>query len=70
MNARHRPALRSWLTGLALAAIGVLGARVLAPALADQARLACTLGAQGLALSGLLVIALGVRRRVRGSVSD
>jgi len=61
---------RHWLAGLALAAVGVAAARLLAPALSDTPRSVVTLLGQVIALSGLLVIALGVRRRVRDAAAE
>lgn len=65
MISAFRATSRSWLLGLALAALGVLIARVVAPGLDSRAGAACALTGQLLALAGLLVIALGIRRRLR-----
>ncbi len=54
----------SWGAGLALAAAGVLVARVVAPAAEHTALV--RLAGDGLALLGLVVIALGIGRRYRG----
>lgn len=48
-----------------LAFTGVALARLVAPSLAGHSRLAVTIGGQLVALSGLFVICLGVRRRIK-----
>ena len=53
-----------WLSGLALAAIGVLLARLVAPTLEGRAGSLVTLTGQLVALGGLVTICFGVRRRV------
>jgi hypothetical protein len=52
------------LGGVALAALGVVLARVVAPGLAGTARPLAEIAGQLLALAGLIVIACGVSRRV------
>jgi len=56
---------RYWSAGLAVAAAGVAGARLVGPSLTGTARLSVTLGGQLLALAGLFIICLGVRRRIK-----
>lgn len=70
MSPAFHASARHWLAGLALAAVGVVSARLLAPALpAVPGSIVAFLG-QMTALSGLLVIALGVRRRVRSAADE
>jgi hypothetical protein len=59
--------LAHWINGSFIAFLGVVLVRVVAPALDGRLRLASMLAGQLIALAGLLVIALGVRRRVRRS---
>jgi len=54
-----------WLGGVALAAAGVIVARLAAPAFGGAARPAVELAGELLALGGLAVIAVGVSRRVQ-----
>lgn len=61
---------RWWLGGSALAAVGVILVRQAAPALASSARSWTQLGGELIALSGLLVIAWGISRRVRSVPPD
>jgi hypothetical protein len=60
---------RHWLAGIGLAALGVLVARLLAPSVADEprARAFVALFGELLALAGLFVIVLGIRRRLARS---
>jgi uncharacterized membrane protein YdcZ (DUF606 family) len=53
-----------WMGGVALAAAGVIAARVAAPALGGAAQSTVAIAGQLLALGGLAVIAVGVSRRV------
>lgn len=53
-----------WLAGIILAAVGVLLARFAAPGLGERARALTALAGELLALGGLVVIAIGVSRRV------
>ncbi len=55
---------RHWFAGLALAVLGVSLARLVAPALDVQPRAVVTLAGQLISLSGLLVIARGIRLRI------
>ena len=52
-----------WLGGVALAAAGVIVARVVAPALGATARPVVEVAGELLAFGGLAVIALGLSRR-------
>lgn len=56
---------RPWIVGTLLAFTGVALARLVAPSLAGHSRLAATVGGELLALGGLLVICLGIRRRIK-----
>lgn len=56
---------RYWLAGLALAALGVVLARLVAPAFETRTRAGLALVGELAALAGLFVIVLGIRRRVR-----
>lgn len=59
-----------WSAGIVAAAGGIVLARVVAPHATDH-RLALTVGGQILAFAGLLVICVGVSRRVnRPKVQD
>ena len=53
-----------WLSGVALAAAGVIVARLAAPAFGGAARPVVEIAGELLALGGLAVIAIGVSRRV------
>lgn len=57
--------LRYWSTGLLIALAGVTAARVIAPECTGRLRLVLTVGGQLVALSGLFIICLGVRARLR-----
>lgn len=57
--------LRYWSTGALVALCGVTCARVIAPTSTGQLRVVLTLGGQLVALSGLFIICLGVRRRIK-----
>lgn len=66
MTPALRTSARYWIAGLALAAAGVMVNRLLAPGFASQQiRAAGALAGELVALTGLLVIMLGVRRRIR-----
>ena len=56
---------RSWVAGTLVAFAGVALARFVAPSLSGTERLGTTLTGQLLALGGLFIICLGVRRRIR-----
>lgn len=55
---------RYWSTGVLVAICGVVCARVVGPSAAGTLRVCLTLGGQLVALSGLFIICLGVRRRI------
>ena len=55
-----------WLGGVALAAGGIMIVRVAAPTLDPPTRPLAQIAGELLALAGLLVIAWGISRRVRG----
>jgi len=57
--------LRYWIAGSIAAFAGVALAREVAPQMAATARIWCTVGGQVLALTGLLIICVGVSRRTR-----
>ena len=57
--------LRYWSIGLLVALAGVTSARWIAPMYAGHLRLVLTLGGQLVAISGLFIICLGVRRRIQ-----
>ena len=61
---------RPWLAGLALAVAGVVLTRLVAPDFSARPRAALALAGELLALAGLLVIALGIRRRLLRSTDD
>ena len=67
MTPALRASARYWLTGLALACVGVAVNRLLAPAFPPGSpyRSLSALTGQLVALAGLLVIMLGIRARVR-----
>jgi hypothetical protein len=56
---------RFWVVGILVALGGVGLARAIAPLSAGHLRVALTVGGQLLALGGLLIISVGVSRRVR-----
>lgn len=56
---------RPWIAGTAVAIGGVLLARFVAPHTAGAFRVTLTVGGQLLALGGLFIICLGVRRRIQ-----
>lgn len=56
---------RFWLAGTLTALIGVALARNVGPSLAGTARVVTIISGQLLALVGLFIICLGVRRRIK-----
>lgn len=60
---------RHWLAGLALAVLGVVIARLIASDLAPRPHAALTLVGELTALAGLLLIALGIHRRLRAAAA-
>lgn len=70
MSPAIRASARYWLTGLILAAVGVALARLVAPGFAERPRSLIALAGEVVALSGLFVIALGIRRRLRRAAAE
>ena len=60
-----RASLAYWITGTVIAICGVILARWIAPLAVDRLRLYATLGGQLLALGGLVIISVGVSRRLQ-----
>lgn len=56
--------LRYWASGFVIAGVGVVAARWIAPRLEGNLRIGFTLGGELIAILGLFIIAIGVRRRV------
>ncbi len=56
---------RSWILGTLIALAGVALVRAVAPSLSDRAKIFVTVAGQLLALGGLFIICLGVRRRIQ-----
>ena len=65
MTPALRASARHWLYGIILAALGVMINRQLAPAFTDKTRSALALAGELIALAGLAVIMLGIRRRIQ-----
>ncbi len=67
-----KAAARHWLAGIAVCALGAAIARLLAPALTDETRLRAliTLFGELVALAGLFIIVLGIRRRLDQAAQD
>lgn len=53
-----------WIAGIALAIVGVILARIVAPEFGTRVHSVVAAGGQLVAISGLVVICFGVRRRV------
>lgn len=71
MTPALKASARHWLAGIAIAFTGVALSRLVASGLDDpRARAAVALCGQFIALGGLLVIILGIRRRLRNHASD
>ena len=62
--------LRFWIAGSTLAFLGVALARIVAPSLDGRNQICVTIGGQLLAICGLFIICLGVRRRIQNHVSE
>lgn len=58
---------RFWISGIAIALAGVVVARAVAPLADGTDRIVLTVGGQLLALGGLFLICLGVRRRIKSA---
>jgi hypothetical protein len=54
-----------WSAGIITALLGVALARAVGPSLVGPARIATVVAGQILALTGLFIICLGVRRRIK-----
>ena len=54
-----------WIAGISAAFVGVAIARLIAPSYSGTARIVMTMGGQLLALCGLFILCLGVRRRIK-----
>lgn len=61
---------RHWIAGTVLAFAGVAVARVVAPDFAGRTRALLLLTGQLVALGGLLIIVLGIRRRLNRSPAE
>ncbi|ACB76591.1 hypothetical protein [Opitutus terrae] len=61
--------LRPWIAGVLTAFLGVALARVVAPSFEGNLRIYTTVAGQLLALTGLLILCLGIRRRIKHAVS-
>jgi hypothetical protein len=61
---------RFWIAGSAVAFFGVLLVRVVSPSLDGKIKIYVTVGGQLLAILGLFILCLGVRRRIKQSVSE
>jgi len=59
-----------WIAGTLTAFLGVALARVIGPSLAGGVRASTVVGGQLLALVGLFIICLGVRRRIKSGDSE
>lgn len=65
MSSVFHASARHWLAGIALAIVGVVVARFVAPAFEARPRAGLALLGELTALAGLYVIVLGIRRRLR-----
>jgi hypothetical protein len=61
---------RFWIAGTAIALAGVVVARAVAPLVDGSDRIVLTVGGQLLALGGLFLICLGVRRRIKAAAKE
>lgn len=69
MSPVFHAAARHWIAGIALAVVGVALNRLVAPALTGTPRILFAASGQILGAGGLLVIALGIRRRIQNSTT-
>ncbi len=60
---------RFWIAGTLVALAGVASARFVAPSFEHALRLVFTVASQLLALGGLFIICLGIRRRIQSARS-
>jgi hypothetical protein len=65
MTPALKASARHWIVGTALAFAGVTVARLVAPGLEGRSRAGVALFGQLVALGGLLIIILGIRRRLQ-----
>ncbi len=70
MSPAIKASARHWLAGIAIAGVGVAVSRLIAPGFDAPGRAATALAGQLIALSGLLIILLGIRRRLRNHATD
>ena len=63
-------ARRYWIAGIVIALIGVFLARVVAPHFDNQTGVMLTVAGRLLGMGGLIVIAIGISRRVSSSQRD
>jgi hypothetical protein len=70
MSPEFKAAARHWIFGVIIACLGVAVSRLLAPGYEGRMRAGVALTGQLVALGGLLVILLGIRRRVRRASAD
>lgn len=61
---------RFWIAGSAVAFLGVLLARVVSPSFDGKTKIYLTVGGQLLAILGLFILCLGVRRRIKQAASE
>lgn len=67
MNNSDNVVVRYWMSGSAVAFFGAVLARVVAPSPAGRTMVVISTTGQLLVLSGLIILALGVRHRVRST---
>jgi hypothetical protein len=65
MSPAIKAASRHWISGTLLALAGVAISRLLAPGFEERVRAWLMAGGQFVALSGLFIILMGIRRRLR-----
>ncbi|MFA6960069.1 MAG: hypothetical protein WC205_04865 [Opitutaceae bacterium] len=70
MTPAIKASARYWLAGIALAIAGVAISRLLAPEFQARSHATIALIGQLLALSGLWVIIMGIRRRLRSQAVE
>jgi len=61
-----RSARRFWINGILLALVGIVLARLVAPQLETKIAIIVKVGGQLIALTGLLIICIGIKRRISG----
>ena len=65
-----KAARRTWIAGIAIALIGILLARMVAPHFEHQPRTLMTVIGRLLGMAGLIVIAYGINRRIHAAQKD